>query len=200
MKTKNTLYAILLSLPIALTHCTEKKQQEQAQDESTEQHDEVTDAVAKPQHEVDLSFQQQLGNVFTAYVELKDAFILSDADKVKAQAATTATSLQQVDMKLLTGAAHHDWMMYFSPIQASLNEIQSSSDIAAQRVAFSTLSDNVYKSIKAFGLGGKEAYYEFCPMAFDNRGAYWLSDQSKVLNPYFGDEMLTCGKVIEKLK
>jgi len=200
MKTKNTLYAILISLPIALTHCTEKKQQEHVHDESTEQQTEAADSVAEPQHKVDLSFQRQLGDVFTAYVTLKDAFISSDADKVKAQAAATAASLQQVDMKLLTGAAHHDWMTYFSGIQGSLNEIQSAADIAAQRLAFSTLSDNVYKSIKAFGLGGKEAYYEFCPMAFDNRGAYWLSDQSKVLNPYFGDEMLTCGTVVEKLK
>ena len=28
-----------------------------------------------------------------------------------------------------------------------------------------------------------------------NNGAYWLSKQEKVINPYFGEAMLTCGEV-----
>jgi hypothetical protein len=81
-----------------------------------------------------------------------------------------------------------------------LKEIQASTDIEAQRKAFSSLSDNLYKSVKAFGLGGTEAFYDYCPMAFNNEGAYWLSDQQQIKNPYFGDKMLTCGSVKEKLK
>ncbi len=103
-------------------------------------------------------------------------------------------------MKLLSGAAHNDWMTYLSPIQTSLKEIEATTDIEAQRKAFSSLSDNLYKSVKAYGLGGEEAFYEFCPMAFNNEGAYWLSDQEQIRNPYFGDKMLTCGSVKEKLK
>jgi Cu(I)/Ag(I) efflux system membrane fusion protein len=103
-------------------------------------------------------------------------------------------------MKLLTGAPHNDWMSYLAPMDNSLKEIQSNTDIESQRKAFSTLSDNLYRSIKAFGLGGKEAYYDFCPMAFDNKGGYWLSDQKQIRNPYFGDKMLTCGAVQETLQ
>jgi Cu(I)/Ag(I) efflux system membrane fusion protein len=36
-------------------------------------------------------------------------------------------------------------------------------------------------------------------MAFDNKGAYWLSDQAKIRNPYFGDKMLECGEVKDTL-
>ena len=64
---------------------------------------------------------------------------------------------------------------------------------------FSTLSDNLYKSVKAFGIGGTDAFYEYCPMAFNNEGGYWLSDNEKIVNPYFGDKMLNCGEVKEKL-
>ena len=103
-------------------------------------------------------------------------------------------------MKLVSGAAHNDWMSYLTPIQKSLNEIQSSTDIEAQRKSFSTLSDNLYKSVKTFGLGGKSAFYQYCPMAFNDEGGYWLSDNEQVRNPYFGDKMLTCGEVKEKLK
>jgi hypothetical protein len=103
-------------------------------------------------------------------------------------------------MKLLSGAAHNDWMSYLLSIQNSLKEIENASDIEVQRKAFSALSENLYKSIKAFGLGGSEAFYEYCPMAFNNEGAYWLSDQTTIRNPYFGDAMLTCGVVKEKLQ
>ena len=78
--------------------------------------------------------------------------------------------------------------------------IQSLKDIEAQRKAFSALSDNLYKSIKAFGLGGKEAFYEYCPMAFNNEGAYWLSDEQKIKNPYFGEKMPSCGEVKDTLR
>ena len=37
--------------------------------------------------------------------------------------------------------------------------------------------------------------WEFCPMADNNNGAYWLSKEEKVINPYFGSAMLTCGEV-----
>jgi Cu(I)/Ag(I) efflux system membrane fusion protein len=34
-------------------------------------------------------------------------------------------------------------------------------------------------------------------MAFDNKGAFWLSEIEEIRNPYFGKEMLSCGEVIE---
>ena len=36
-------------------------------------------------------------------------------------------------------------------------------------------------------------------MAFDYEGADWLSREPAILNPYFGDEMLTCGTVTANL-
>jgi hypothetical protein len=186
---------------VALINCSGKKE------EATESHDDHTAAgteevaeVSKPQFEVDAKFQEQLAGVFTSYVELKDAFVASDAAKVKEKATVVSESVAKADMKLLTGAAHNDWMSYLAPIENALKEIAASTDIEVQRKAFSALSDNLYKSIKAFGLGGKDAFYEFCPMAFNNEGAYWLSNEDKIRNPYFGDKMLTCGMVKEKLK
>ena len=154
---------------------------------------------SEPQFQVDDKFQNQLTSLFTSYVGLKDAFVDSDPKKVQTEASEMKEALAEVDMKLLSGAAHNDWMNYLAGIQNSLSEIQSADEIEIQRQAFSTLSDNLYKSVKAYGLNGKEAFYEYCPMAFDNEGGYWLSDQATIRNPYFGDKMLTCGEVKEKL-
>jgi hypothetical protein len=215
MKTKSIFFSLLFASTAfaLLANCSGNKKDEHATEaheghEDHEGHDKNehatnAEAVAEasgPQFQVDSKFQEQLAAVFTAYVELKDAFVSSDAAKVKAEATETKQALSKVDMKLLSGAAHNDWMSYVAPIETSLKEIEASTDIEVQRKAFSTLSDNMYKSIKAFGLGGKEAFYEYCPMAFNNEGAYWLSDQSQIRNPYFGDKMLTCGQVKEKLK
>ena len=46
---------------------------------------------------------------------------------------------------------------------------------------------------------GKTVYYQFCPMAFNEKGAFWLSTTKEISNPYFGDQMLTCGEIKETL-
>ncbi|MBA4058359.1 MAG: hypothetical protein C0490_26815, partial [Marivirga sp.] len=43
-------------------------------------------------------------------------------------------------------------------------------------------------------------YLEYCPMANNNEGAYWLSNEKEIKNPYFGDKMLKCGSVKETIQ
>jgi Protein of unknown function (DUF3347) len=206
MKLKSLFIATLYSLVtvFALSQCSAKKEeaaQEETHDESMHASNDEAPApeASAPQFQVDATFQQQLSGVFTSYVLLKDAFVATDAAKVKEEAAKTQQSLSKVDMMLLTGVAHHDWMTFEGGLDAALKEMQASADIEAQRASFSKLSENMYKSIKAYGLGGATAFYEFCPMAFNNEGGYWLSNVAEIRNPYFGDKMLTCGSVQEKL-
>jgi Cu(I)/Ag(I) efflux system membrane fusion protein len=207
MKTRPIVFSLFLAASaFVFTGCGKHGSESHEHDhasaeaaESTASESAAADAGA-PQFAVDAAFQQQLAGVFKAYVSLKDAFVSSDAAKVKTEAENTQKALAAADMKLLTGAAHTDWMAYLGNMESYLKEITSASDIEAQRKAFSSLSDGFYKSIKAYGLGGSTAYYEYCPMAFDNEGAYWISDAEQIRNPYFGDKMLTCGQVKETLK
>jgi Cu(I)/Ag(I) efflux system membrane fusion protein len=66
-------------------------------------------------------------------------------------------------------------------------------------MAFSEFSNQLYLTIKTFGLMGKTAYYQFCPMAFDDKGAYWLSEIKEIRNPYFGKKMNVCGETKETM-
>lgn len=210
MKIKSILSSTMFAaVALASVSCGSKQEAAEAQDHAGHQQQDSTKHVsttsgyataADPQFAVDANFQEQLARVFTAYISLKDAFVASDAIKVKTESTSTLATLAKVDMKLLTGVAHNDWMNYQTGLTTSLQAIEASTDLEEQRDAFSDLSDNLYKSIKAYGLGGTPAYYEFCPMAFDNQGAFWLSTEDKIRNPYFGDRMLTCGVVKEKLK
>jgi Cu(I)/Ag(I) efflux system membrane fusion protein len=195
-----SLIAILASL-IFFTQCggskTEDTQDEHA--ESAADSDEMV-AADEPQFAVDATFQEQLVRTFQAYLKVKDAFVATDAALVKTEARNLKAILKAIDPKMLSGPALNDWSNYANNIDMSLVEILATDDIEAQRTAFSALSDNLYKSIKAYGLGTATAYYEFCPMAFNDQGAYWLSDNKEIRNPYFGDKMLTCGRVAEELK
>ena len=67
-----------------------------------------------------------------------------------------------------------------------------------QRKQFSYLSEALIASLQAFAYSDT-LYVQHCPMAFDNQGANWLSTEKQVLNPYFGDVMLRCGRVEEML-
>ena len=91
-----------------------------------------------------------------------------------------------------------EWMKDEYVLSGTLNIIVQTSDVEKIREALSPLSDQLYYTLAKFQVetGG---FRQFCPMAFDNQGAFWLSDSEEVLNPYFGDKMLTCGSVKEKL-
>ena len=169
-----------------------------------EQHEHPADITrteaGKPEFTVDEVFRQQLSQFFESYVILKDAFVESDKDKVKSTASAAGESLEKVDMTLVDGPAKTDWTVYRDELSRQLQSINQEDDLEKQREHFSKLSYSLYKAIKAFGLGGEEVYYDFCPMAFNDKGACWLSDKEAIRNPYFGDKMLTCGSVEETLR
>lgn len=195
----NNYFSLLTALVLLLwAGCTSSKKEESVSDvqEDTTEMKENTETA----YNVDAKFKKQLGDLVTAYVDLKDAFIASDAAKVKAAIPNVKTALGKTDMELLSGEAHVKWMEYLNGMDEALIEMQGVDDIEAQRGSFSTLSNNLYESLKAFGTGGETVYYDFCPMAFDNKGAFWLSTTEPIRNPYFGDKMLTCGSIEDTIK
>lgn len=199
IKSQFLKFAMAGVLLASVINCGTKKMEEHTMEHQEAAVVEAQPATSKPQFEVDGQFQKQIALVFTNYVALKDAFVASDAAKVKAEAEKVEQALAKVDMTLLTDAPHNDWMVYQKNLKQAIKDMQSKSEIEAQRSAFKNLSDELYKTIKAYGLGGTTAYYEYCPMAFNNSGAYWLSDNAAIRNPYFGDKMLSCGSIEEQL-
>ena len=200
MKIK-TLLTFLIALVVlaGLSQCGGPKKESDMAAETHASGSEDAASATGPQFEVDKLFQEQLVRVLQNYLKVKDAFVASDAVQVKTEAVNLRNTLKAIDTKMLNGPALNDWSNYSNNLESALSEMAGSDDIEVQRTAFSTLSDNLYKSIKAYGLGSMTAYYEFCPMAFNDQGAYWLSDSKEIRNPYFGDKMLTCGRVTEEL-
>lgn len=145
--------------------------------------------------EVSEKFQQQLNSVYNEYINLKDALVKEDSKSTSTSASTLLKNLTKVDMKLLSdNKAHNHWMSLEKEIKSSATSISETSDIKAQRDHFKHLSSHLINAVQLFGVNEK-VYVEFCPMADNNKGAFWLSKEEKVINPYFGDAMLSCGEV-----
>ncbi len=119
-------------------------------------------------------------NLVENYLALKDALVATDGAKAQ-KAANDFLEVNNNDA-----------------LTADLKTIAGSTDVATQRIAFEGLSANMYSIVKA---GGSETvlYKQYCPMAFNNKGAYWLAAEEEVNNPYFGDVMLHCGSVQETI-
>ena len=144
-------------------------------------------------------FTEQLTNVYEAYLDMKNAFVETNAKKVNKEAKDVIDALENVNMGLLKGDAHMAWMDQLDKLNENIKIISNSSDIAEQRKAFSRYNLVFYKSIKMFGLD-ETTYFQYCPMANNDKGAYWFSEIKEIRNPYFGDEMLTCGETRELMK
>jgi membrane fusion protein, copper/silver efflux system len=81
-----------------------------------------------------------------------------------------------------------------------IRTVVAAADLKSRRTAFEPLSNRLIELVRAQGIDAVgNAYVVHCPMAFGNQGADWLSSTPVVLNPYFGDAMLTCGTVTDTL-
>ena len=140
-------------------------------------------------------FQNQLKIVFNNYIKLKDALVKDDSNNVMAESKKLLVNLTKIDMKLLIDKkAHNHWMLLEKEIKRAATLISNTSGIKEQKNYFKHLSTYMANAIQLYGVNEK-VYYQFCPMGDNNKGAYWLSKEEKVINPYFGDAMLTCGEV-----
>ena len=125
---------------------------------------------------------------------MSNKHLTSNSTRTKNSVPTVQKALEKVDMSLVKGEMHNQWMTNLKVLIETLDIISASQDIEVQRLAYADFNDALYSAIKMFGTSGETIYYQYCPMARDNKGAFWLSAVEEINNPYFGDAMLTCGE------
>ncbi|MDA3817135.1 MAG: efflux RND transporter periplasmic adaptor subunit [Prolixibacteraceae bacterium] len=148
----------------------------------------------------DPKFVKQLTAFYEAYIKMNEAFIKSDAAEVSKTAKNATAALENIKMELLQDDAHIAWMEQLNILKPALENIAKSNDLEKQRLEYATFNLAFYKSLKMFGLDNDTTYYQYCPMANGDQGAYWFSAIKEIRNPYFGDMMLSCGETRETLK
>ena len=144
--------------------------------------------------------ESSVKGIMDGYLHLKNALASDDAKAAASAGNDILTALQSVDMSKMDEAKHKVYMAVVDDIKENAEHIKDNAGkIDHQREHFEMLSKDMYDLVKAFG-AGKTIYRDFCPMAFDKKGAFWLSETKEIKNPYFGSEMSECGEVKEELK
>lgn len=141
----------------------------------------------------------QLKAVFDNYFALKDALVKTDGNTASAKANDLLTAISAVKMEKLAMDEHMAWMKVMKDLAFDAEHISETKDPSHQRDHFMTLSKNMYVLMKV-SKQETPTYYQHCPMANDGKGADWLSKENAIKNPYYGSQMLSCGKTVETIK
>lgn len=136
-------------------------------------------------------YAQQQEPVLAAYLALKDALVASDA----AAAASNAGELVKQLSVIPTANQRKEVSTLIGKVKADAEKIAVSKALPAQREAFTPLSANFFTLAKEMPLSTLPLYQFYCPM----KKAVWLSAEKSVKNPYYGNQMLTCGSLQDTL-
>jgi len=136
-----------------------------------------------------------LKNVLDKYLNLKNALIETDQEK-----STNAV----IELKnILTSSSKNESFLSNQDLKKLLlkvSELKKNSDVGKVRKEFINISEFMIHLVKKYSIDSSELYVQFCPMANSNDGAKWLSAEKNIRNPYFGNMMLECGEVLERVK
>ena len=124
--------------------------------------------------------------IYAGYIELKDALVNAN-DKGAREAA------KELSAKLAAYKGCENTALI-------ANKIIAAKDLKEQRKEFTTLSADVIAMFKHAAINEGTIYVQHCPMANNGDGGEWLSSNKEIRNPYYGDEMMECGAVIEEIK
>ena len=137
--------------------------------------------------------------VFENYFAVKDALVKTDGTLASTKATALLASINVVKMDKLEMDVHMVWMKVLGNLKSDAEKISKSNDVAKQRNLLNSLTNSIYALLKV-AKTETPTYYQFCPMVNDGKGANWLSKENTIKNPYYGAQMLTCGKTVETIK
>ena len=135
---------------------------------------------------VEKSFQP----VIDAYIQLKDALVQSDVAMASSKSEVFRKALEAIPV-----SQREQTHNYWSVLHKTSKGINENVSLEHQRKQFQTISDKLIEMVINFDEVNDKLFIQFCPMADNNNGAFWISKEEQVRNPYFGDAMLKCGEV-----
>ncbi len=143
----------------------------------------------------------KLTPVYEAYFAVQMALAGDDLEEAKKADSILAEKVGKVDPGSFSGSFADDWKRLSKAISTSATRCGAAKDIAICRKEFDGLSQSMIEMHGIFGHAGVEPYFlTFCPMANDNKGAFWIQNVDTVYNSHYGSMMLRCGEIRERLE
>lgn len=181
----------LAATMILTVSCKDGNKNEPATPMSNEMHQETMDD--KDDMAMGKSQDAKAEVILKGYFNLKDALVNDDNSKAKELGNTLAQSLKSFDTSSYSDSEQNELKDIIEDATEHAEHI-GESDIAHQREHFKTLSKDITDMVAITGTS-MTIYEQYCPMYDNNKGGAWLSMNEEIRNPYFGAQMLSCGKV-----
>jgi len=124
--------------------------------------------------------------IYRSYIILKNALVAANPKSVQTSSLELSKHLREFEgcenTALIT------------------DKMAGTEDLKLQRKEFTALSSDVIALFKHADITKGSVFIQHCPMANNGEGGDWLSGEKRIRNPYYGDEMLECGAILQELK
>lgn len=125
----------------------------------------------------------KINNMYQHYIHLKTALVNDDAKEAEMGANMLQKAISDAGIT-----------------SKYIKDVASAKDVKGKRAKFSELSTELAEVFKKSKIESGVVYKQYCPMANDGNGGYWLASEKKINNPFYGSKMLSCGSVDEEIK
>lgn len=149
------------------------------------------------------TFNLVFGKMLDSYFQLKDQFIKENDTLITKGTEQLITDINAAEGVLGEFKADSSIVStaktYTTGIRNELTALKQEKDIEERRKSFQVLSEQLYDLIRTVKYDRAVVYHQYCPMAFNDAGAFWLSNSSDIRNPYLPKKMLICGEVKDSI-
>ena len=181
---KNLSIVFFAIIGIAFTSCKDNSKQNEPEVVTVDNTANVVEIYKVAEVEAEFN-DPKVEAAFEQYLQVEAALINTDAEKTAAESSKLVALLKEMNADEAT--------------QNAISAMADSEDVNVQREHFEALSAGVETMLQG-ALKSGTIYKQYCPMAFNNKGASWISTSRDILNPYFGDKMLKCGRVDAEIR
>lgn len=143
-------------------------------------------------------FLVKLEGLLDGYFEIREALFSSNGTEAARRVNGMRQRLGSLDGRELRGQSQSIWLGYQQDLMELLTTWPDDSQLEHQRVSFYELSELLNEIVTRFGVQNV-VYQQYCPMAFNDIGATWLSRSDRIENPYLPETMAGCGEVLVKI-
>jgi hypothetical protein len=147
------------------------------------------------------AFNESFAAVMANYYALKDNFVAENDTAVDRTAKSLMLAVDELKLNELKGDTNiiATAKTYTQGISAELKGLVGEKGLDGKRKSFQMVGDQLYDLIRTVQYDRAVVYHQFCPMAFNDQGANWLSSYPDIRNPYIPKKMLTCGETKDSI-
>ena len=147
------------------------------------------------------AFNSSFKPVLSIYYELKDNFIAENDLLIDSAARKLINAVDSVKLEEIfdDSTVKYTAQTYTEGIKSELIGLLGEKLLDDKKKSFQMISEQLYDLIRVVQFDGEIIYHHYCPMAFNNDGATWMSSSTLILNPYLSSTMLNCGELRDSI-